>query len=355
VDAIIAGVHLTGLHLSHFRCHTNWVKEFTAPITLIIGRNGSGKTSILEAVRLLSTGNSVRVGKLSEVIQFEAELARIKSKSNITEGEDTELEVMITPGQVQGTKSQVRILLVNGVRRLKKNFAGQLLTAWFRPEDMRLMEGSPSRRREYLDEVLELTHREYAYALAQYGQFLERRNKVLQAVRVGEAPQSSLHFWSQGLLTHGEVLQTHRQRYLQTFVDVKFPLPFTIEYVPSVLSQARQSEYFSREIAAGHSLIGPHKDDFSVILSNRDISIYGSRGQQRMAVLWLKMAEVAYITAQKNQRPVLLLDDVWSELDEVSQQALTELLSEGQALITTTEEGLAKELKFPQQYEVVKM
>ncbi len=340
---------LNRLQLQRFRNHTTLDLRFDEPITVIVADNGHGKTSILEAVQLLATGESFRADRAEEMVQFDAELAQVVGQlSNDTV---EQLEVMVTRGVVQGKRTQTRLYSVNQVRRRRKDFIGHFNCVVFRPEDMRLMEGSPSRRRNFLDTVLSQTHIQYAHSHSTYEQALLKRNKLLQAVRDGEMPSSVLTYWNLQLVKHGEVVQGHRQRFLETFGAVEFPTRFEIEYRPSLMTAERLAEYQPREIAAGHTLIGPHKDDFDVSFQWRptdewhSVSTFGSRGQQRLAVLWLKVAELEYVLGKTASRPLLALDDIFSELDPDVRTLVMSLIRRQQTIITTTEQRVVAELQ----------
>ncbi len=344
--------------LERFRIHRSLLLHFTTKTAIIIGHNASGKTSVIEALYLLSTGNSFRAEKILEMVAFESELGRVKGIVELQDSqpiealldaknEELELEVLLTRGAVQGKKTPFRLFSVNGVRRQKRQATGKLKVVAFRPEDMRLVEGSPSRRRQFLDAPLSLLYPDYEQALTNYEQTLVRRNKLLEAVREREQPQSVLQYWNMSMLKNGEIIQKCRRDFIASFSTVQFPYDFSIQYNPSVMSQARQDEYLGREIASGHSLIGPHKDDFQVLMpapttqavsaenTTIDVAVYGSRGQQRLAVLWLKTAELAFVREQTQEFPILLLDDILSELDEDSQGLVTDLLGQQQSIVTT--------------------
>lgn len=326
-------------------------------ITVIAGDNATGKTTIIEALALLATGDSFRASKIEELLQFGAELGRIKTvlvEVLDTEAGTDELEIIVTPGEVQGKKTAKRLFSVNGVRRRKKDAVGKFYAVVFRPEDMRLIEGSPARRRQFLDTALAALHQDYAYALKQYDQTLKRRNKLLSQIKDGEQPRTTLAYWSNLLLKHGQTLQEHRQAFLQRFTGVEFPIDFTIGYLPSIISEERLAKYADKEIAAGYTLVGPHKDDFEVRLpmqgEKRSISVYGSRGQQRLAVLWLKFSELEYAKEVLLQAPILLLDDILSELDDESEQLALQTAEQQQTVITTADAQVAELLheQFPE-------
>lgn len=335
---------LKQLNLQSFRSFTAKSFDFNPGITLIIGPNAIGKTSLVEAIYLLAIGSSLRANKIEEMISFNEELARVKVELENEDKELVSLEALLTRGMVQGRRSQRALYSVNEVRRRKKDFIGNLLSVVFRPEDLRLVEGSPARRRQFIDNLLCLVDREYATSYKIYTEALKKRNKLLWQIKEGFMSKQVLSFWNMQLLKHGSVLQTKRTRLFNFFNTVKFALDFKLQQKISVISAERQKLYEAKEIAAGHSLIGPHKDDFSVeFLSSKsqvlnfDVGVYGSRGQQRLAVLWLKICELAFIEKVTQQKPVLLLDDILSELDETSKSYVLKLLKKQQTIITSAD------------------
>lgn len=346
-------MQITDISLSHVRSHAQFELAGIGGATLIIGKNGSGKSTILESIHLMSTGTSDRAERVQELIQFESELGRVKvvvvSGAVDDDQETTTLEVLLTRGVVSGQRTQSRLWSVNGVRRGHAKVAEQITSVLFRPEDMRLVEGSPSRRRHYCNTPLSQVISGYARTLKAYEQFLLRRNKLLVAVREGEQSRSTLAYWTEGLLKHGESVQEERRKFIASINTYDLPLKFRALYMPSLLNAERLAEYAEREIAAGHTLIGPHKDDIDIDMSslatvakNQDFMsalTYGSRGQQRMAVLWLKMAELAFVTEHSGESPILLLDDIFSELDLDSQQIVLSMVAKQQTILTTVEEA----------------
>lgn len=361
---------LRGIALQHIRTHGQFFIRFDQPTLLIIGPNASGKTTLIEAIHLAATGESFRAGKIDELIQFGAPLGRVKAQvlSGSAESEDAkgdqpldEVEIILTPGEVNNKRTAKRLYVVNGVRRQKKTATALFSSVVFRPEDMRLIEGSPSRRRSFLDGPLSHLFSEYERSLSAYEQTLIRRNKLLAQVREHEQPASSLQFWNLSLVKHGQVLQTYRRAFAEFVHTVAFPVAFAMQYQPSVISQERMHEYVAREIAAGHTLIGPHKDDFMVEitkiaahadrkqtegvgrkLQTLNVGQFGSRGEQRLAVLWLKLGELAYLEQTTGRKPILLLDDILSELDSESQAIALSTLKNYQTAISTIDPGLEK-------------
>lgn len=342
-------MQLLSLSLQQFRKLSAAQYRLDDKISIITGQNGSGKTSILEAIHVLATGKSFRAGKIEEMVSFDAELARVAGEF-FSADETTKLEILLTRGIVQGKTTRSALYSVNEVRKRQRDFVGKLLCVTFRPEDMRLIEGSTSRRRGYLDTPLSLLSQQYAYSLKTYQQSLVRRNKLLQKVRDGEMPATVLTFWSQQLLKHGAIIQDQRRAFIEFAQTVSFSLPLKIEYDHSLMTEARLQQYARAELAAGHTLVGPHKDDIVVTMpfgksaEPRSIASYGSRGQQRLAVLWLKLVELAYVRQQSQEQPILLLDDILSELDEANRLLVHELMANNQTIITSADETVVADL-----------
>jgi len=197
---------------------------------------------------------------------------------------------------------------------------------------------------------------DYAQSLSTYEKTLVRRNKLLLAVREGKQPQTVLHYWNLGLIKHGQVLQALRKEFLKFCPTIGFPVKFWVEYVPNLIDELRLQQHESREIAAGHTLIGPHKDDFVISGDVQNIergkkenfynvALYGSRGQQRLAVLWLKTCQLFYILKKTQNKPMLLLDDILSELDTKARSFALSLMVSTQSLITTASLGIAQRIE----------
>ncbi len=346
-------MQLRTLVLNQFRNLPTWQHEFSHT-TILHGLNGAGKTSVLEALMLVSQGTSFRANKIEEVIRLGQELARIQAVILDDESDATTLELLVTRGEVQGKRTQSRLYAVNGIRRRKKDFIGQLAAVVFRPEDMRLIEGSPSRRRNFLDMALSMVDWQYAQALSVYDKTLKHRNRLLTQIAERKQSKSSLTFWNTSLVKHGEYLQLRRQELINFLQTIGFRFTLRVQYLPSLISEERLAEYIDREIMVGHSLIGPHKDDFMVQFPGEklqvgledwlNIALYGSRGQQRLAVLWLKLGELEFVRARLQQQPLLLLDDILSELDTESRSIVLELLQTYQTVVTTADGESLREL-----------
>jgi DNA replication and repair protein RecF len=345
---------LSSLELINFRKLKSWQLSFDQQVSVLVGPNASGKTSVVEAIFLLASGDSFRATKVEEMITLEKEIGRVigvvQDEAESDQINEDKLEILLTRGFVQGKRTVGRLFSVNSVKKRRADFIGKLPAVVFRPEDMRLIEGSPERRRQFVDTAISIIDRSYAASLHTYEQALKRRNKLLQLIKVGEMSRSALTFWSLQLIKHGQLLQQRRQAFFDHFSLVDFPVALSVKYDSSPISEERLKEYDDRSIASGHTLIGPHKDDFVVNFSIPDhvdqvsISAYGSRGQQRMAVLWLKVGEMDYLKSKTLIQPLLLLDDILSELDEQSRSQVLSLLIKGQTIITSADERVINEI-----------
>jgi DNA replication and repair protein RecF len=348
-------MNLQSIQLTNFRNYDIWEQEFEVRATMLVGANAVGKTNVLEAVYLLATGKSFRASKIEEMVRWGEDVGhvvgKLKTQNSELKTNEEELRVTLTRGMVQGKKVQKRRYLVNNVPRRRMDFVGNLVAVKFLPSDLELISGSPSKRREYWDDLLSQVDREYRRSLLSYSKAIVRRNKLLTLIREGKTQRSSLLFWDKLLIKEGEVLMNKRQD-LVDFVNLTPALggDLRVEYMRSVITEERLLKYKVQEVQAGYTLVGPHKDDFRVLadseealqasgqMQGRDLAVYGSRGEQRMAVLWLKTAELSYVESRLKMRPILLLDDIFSELDQEHERLVLGLLSRQQTIVTTTEE-----------------
>ncbi|MBI5465446.1 DNA replication and repair protein RecF [Candidatus Gottesmanbacteria bacterium] len=376
-------MYLSQLDLQNFRNFKENSFSFSPNTTLILGPNTSGKTNILEAIYLLATGRSFRAEVEKEMISYGKEIARVKgtirkSSANISShrftsedrkiridqksglsdlsgfrfeptsadsAEFSELEFILTTGQIEGMPSPHKKLLVNGVSKRMIDFVGNLRAVLFWPEDLDLVTNSPSLRRKYLDLVLSQVDREYRRCLLSYEKGLRQRNRLLERIRDEGVSRSQLLFWDKLLVKNGGILTDKRMEFID-FVNNFQSNPnfqFSIYYDKSVISEGRLAQYEKEEVEAGATLVGPHRDDIKFEIRNsklettRNLSLFGSRGEQRLAVLWLKLCELEFMAQKTGERPILLLDDIFSELDHDHRKHVLEVIPQQQTIITTTD------------------
>jgi DNA replication and repair protein RecF len=319
---------------------------------LIWGPNAAGKTSLLEAMVLLAWGRSHRTSADGELVRWGTDLARIEGLV----GTDT-LEVAIVRAAT-GTAGRKRIR-VNGLGRRTSGLGGLLRVVVFAPEEMLLIAGSPSLRRAVIDQLASSGSPAYADALATYGRTLQQRNGLLRAIREEGASRDELRFWDSAFLDAGGAIVAERRRLLETIAgplaeahaeiapDEAAEARLTLGYAtnapplpgesPRDALARRLAETAEKEIWNGSTLIGPHRDDLVFELAGRDLASFASRGQQRTAILALKLAELDRLTALDGRPPLLLLDDVFSELDPERRSHLVRRIAAlPQSFITTT-------------------
>jgi len=325
---------LKHLRLQHFRNYANKEFGFSEATTLVVGPNASGKTNLLEAICLLATGKSFRAGIESEMIGYGEEMAAVKAEMDPKES----LEIILTMGELIGERVAKKIYKVNGVNRRMMDFIGNLRAVYFGPEDLEIIINSPSIRRDYLDAVLVQVDKDYRRASLSYQKGLRQRNRLLEQIRDEGKPRSVLFFWDKLLIENGTVITQKREEYLQ-FINQQpdYFGKLKLSYDMSLISPQRLEEYADAEVAAGMTLVGPHRDDFQISVGERNLHTFGSRGEQRTAVFSLKLAELEFIAQKANDRPVLLLDDVFSELDHQHRERVLEVIPKQQTIITTTD------------------
>ncbi len=276
------------------------------------------------------------------MVSFNKEMGRVKGKAG-----DQELEVVVTVGEVAGVRTQFKRFFVNGVARRRVDFVGNLTSVLFSPSDLEIIAGSPSMRREFLDNVLEQTDRDYRLAFAGFTKAIRQRNALLElAKQAGRRPEREFAYWDSLVIRNGNVITQKREEFVKYLNESKKDiLDFKIEYDKSVISIERLLEYRDAETASGVTLVGPHRDELLILLENGEVKSFGSRGQQRLAVLQLKILELLYIEAKLGERPLLLLDDIFSELDSAHIKLVMSIIGLQQTILTTTHKEFLGKLK----------
>jgi DNA replication and repair protein RecF len=330
----------------------------------VFGPNAAGKTTLLEAAVLLARGRSHRTTTDSELIRWGAEFVRV-------EGTVVPLDEPAAPvppaAAVPGLSRAVALeftlaargrkkVQVNGVPRRPSALAEQLRTVLFAPEEMLLVIGPPALRRSALDDLAEPQDPRYESEMATYTRALQQRNSLLRAIREEQASPDQLRLWDEPFLSAGAAILAARRRVLAEFAGPLAdahreiaPNEGRLEAAYSTNAQPlpgesprdtlarRLAETADKEVWNGSTLIGPHRDDLVFSLDGRDLATFASRGQQRTAILAFKLAELDLLTAIDGRPPLLLLDDVFSELDPDRRGHLVRRIAElPQALVTTT-------------------
>jgi DNA replication and repair protein RecF len=345
------------LILTSFRSYATLDAAFTQGPQVIVGDNATGKTNLLESLVVLGTGRSHRASADAELVAWGAEFCRLEASIADSGGAQTQLEVAFAPTRggccAGGERKRVR---VNGVARRATALAAALPVILFAPEDMLLISGSPALRRASLDTLVSQTVPAAGATLATYSRAITQRNNLLRAIREGTAAPAELRFWDEVVIDEGARIVEWRRNALARLAE---PLaeahaeiapaeerlelryltnaePLTNETAPEALRR-RLSETADKERWNGATLIGPHRDDVVFASAARDLAGFASRGQQRTAILAFKLAQLDLLRSALGQAPLLLLDDVFSELDPSRRAHLVRRIGElPQTFVTTT-------------------
>lgn len=379
------------LSLTNFRNYSHLELDLPSGIVLLQGDNAQGKTNLLEAIYYLSRTRSPRTSTDRELINWlalEEDLPFARLVAQVQTGnEATQVELALIQGNPQKGDADSQALRkhirVNGAARRAMDAVGLLSAVLFLPEDIELVAGSPHMRRRYLDDTIGQITPRYRAELARYEQVLAQRNHLLKSLRGQGNASEQLLFWDQRLVEHGAYIIVQRQRtvaQLDQFIERIHPRltgdaeRLRLEYCASLDLERRPAATYqmalpargglpaatneeervqnvaatfaeqlrgqrARDLQQGMSTLGPHRDDVGLVVNGVNMTTYGSRGQQRTIALSLKLAEVELITQEKADSPVLLLDDVMSELDESRRSFLAQAMDGAQQVIVTTNDA----------------
>jgi DNA replication and repair protein RecF len=331
---------LQQISLQHFRSYSKTSFTFDPQTTVIIGPNAAGKSNLIEAIGLIVTGKSFRTSKEKQLLAFGHKFAHITARLQDEENNE-DLEVVLSESP---TGMLLKKYTVNGVPKRRTAFAGKLPAVLFTPLDLAIVSGQPGDRRRFLDEVLDQTSPQYSTALTTYTKALRQRNALLEfAQKTGRRDQERFVYWDNLLITNAKIISTERESLLAYInLQEKKLFPFTVEYDKSEMSRERLLQYKDAEVAAGMTLVGPQRDDVFIKCFHpvseelEDVKYFCSRGQQRLVTLELKNAQIFYLKEQLETQPLLLLDDIFSELDSTHIKHVLEMTHENQTIITTT-------------------
>lgn len=326
---------IKNIKLANFRNFSSLDLDFEH-VTLIIGDNAQGKSNLLESIYFLATTKSPRAEKDNELVKQDEDFARAEGKIANGEGFPTALEIGMQR-RIDGIDGVEKRVKVNGIGRRVLDYIGHLNVIYFSPEDIYLVTSPPALRRWHIDLTLAQVDRDYKNALTTYHSAIASRNKLLKKIKEGLAKVSELDFWTATAIQSGQVVTEKRKNFFESINLTSGPKGFSFLYHENILSLERLEKYLPKEIAAAASLIGPHRDDFDFVLSGKNLARFGSRGEQRTAVLQLKMAELEFVKSFTGSLPVLILDDVFSELDGPHRHFVTSVINGQQTIISAVE------------------
>lgn len=333
--------------VQNFRNYEFSTFQISPSTTFIIGENSRGKTSLLEAIYALLHGHGFRETREVELIRWEQQLATVTGQFRADAAPITYQVMLKRVGTTETGEKAEKAYFVDKTKQGSVKYSRDLTKAvLFTPDAIEILTGAPTRRRRYLDAVLSGSNPQYRKALTNYENALRKRNKLLETTRDKTALKEELVFWDGYLAEQAAILQSERKSFV-TFCNTHPELHnrvFRLEYQPNVLTVSLLQERFDKEVFIKKTTIGPQKDDFvihqTIEVETKNVGIYGSRSEQRLALFWLKQNEIRYLEQAIGKKPLLLLDDVFSELDEQNKERTLQLMDEYQTILTTTDRSL---------------
>jgi len=343
---------LTKLALSNYRNYEQIELTTDSNVNIFVGPNAQGKTNLLESIYVLAMTKSHRTHQDKELIGWNKEHTQLQAEITKRYG-SVKLDLAIS---TKGKKAKI-----NGLEQKKlSNFIGALNVVMFAPEDLEIVKGTPGVRRRFLDMEIGQVQPSYLYDLSQYQKILLQRNNYLKQAFPGKGtPDAMLDIWNEQLAQYGVKIMKKRQSFIKKLQQWAETIhrgitndseELTIRYAPSFDMQQFEDESVlleqfmikltqvkDQELRRGVSLVGPHRDDLLFFINGKEVQTFGSQGQQRTTALSLKLAEIELIHEEVGEYPLLLLDDVLSELDEYRQTQLIRTFQQKvQTFITTT-------------------
>lgn len=371
------------LSLTNFRNFVRLEVDFSQGPTVLVGANAQGKTSLLEAIYYLTGAGTPHASSDRQLINFLSMeqpqpfarlVAEVQHEHRLLR---IELRILLDDSQPHETSRTKKEVLINGVKRRVGDLGSAFNAVIFLPQDLRVVEGPPGERRRLLDIALSQADPTYVESLREYGKVLSQRNALLKTVQEGSGDPAELDFWDQHLCGLASTIIRSRTLALHELEQLAVPIHLALtreketlrlEYQPSydpVENQHRQLDLplevhtdrtgigqeairsgmldalvgiRREEIARGMTLIGPHRDDFAFRANALDLRAYGSRGQNRTAMLSLQLSEVQWLKDRTGEHPVLLLDEVLAELDPIRREDLLQwVMGSQQAILTATD------------------
>ncbi len=332
---------IKSLELADFRNYDSLHIDFSSGTNILYGDNAQGKTNILEAIYLSATTKSHKGSKDRDVINFYKDESHIRT---YLEKEDIEIRV-----DMHLRKNKSKGIAIDG-QKIKKaaELLGLLNVVFFSPEDLSIIKNGPAERRRFVDMELCQLDQFYLYNLNHYNKIVNQRNKLLKDMYFNPSLRDTLNIWDSQLISFGSKIIERRKLFVEQLNDIIYDIhkklsggreELLIKYEPDVMIEDYEKSLMAgqeRDIKLKQTGTGPHRDDFSFIVGDIDIRKFGSQGQQRTAALSLKLSEIELVKKMTKDNPVLLLDDVLSELDSNRQNYLLSTIGDIQTIITCT-------------------
>lgn len=333
------------LELNNFRNYTNASVNFFDGINFVVGQNAQGKTNMLEAIYIMSVGKSPKNSKDKQIIKFNESNAKIGTTFNTRAGKKSIIMYL--------DKTNKKSIKLNGLNILKlTELVGELSVVYFSPDELRLIKDAPEDRRTFLDISISQFDKAYLYTLLKYDRVLKMRNLILKSQDSNESKIEQLKLFTPQLIDAACEIITKRLEFVEKLknyaknihTQITQSETLNLEYSYKIEKEKNikddlEYKYFStlnKDIELGYTTIGPHRDDILFTINNLDTRYYASQGQQRTVALVLKLSLMEVIRDEISEYPILLLDDVLSELDDYRQNKLLDIIQKYQTIITCT-------------------
>lgn len=339
-------MYIKKLTLKDYRSYKDRTFEFSENINILVGKNAQGKTNVLEAIFFMILGKSFKTSKEKEVIAWENESSYIKGEFQ-KKYREVEIEMFFD-------KNSKKTVKIDGIS-IKKigELMSQVNGVFFSPDELKLIKESPEERRRFMNVVLSQTNKRYFYMLGRYEKVLANRNKLLKECKSLDVLKDTIDIWDRALAELAGKIYKERENFIKEIT------PFAqkaheylsggrenirIEYKSSFNGEDYEQKMIKllgknieKDFKLGFTTVGTHRDEIDIYLNDVEVKTYGSQGQQRTVALSLKLAELEFIKNKIGEYPLLLLDDVFSELDEERRKKLLKFASKTQTIITCTE------------------
>ncbi len=336
---------ITKLCLNNFRNYTNTTVEFDDGVNFVVGKNAQGKTNLLESLYLMSVGKSPKNSKEKQLIKFEQDKAKIEVDFKTNAGNKT-----ITMFLDKANKKAIKINSLNILKLTE--LVGILSVVYFSPDEMKLIKEVPEDRRNFLDVSISQFDKPYLYNLLRYDKVLKQRNAILKSLNSNQTKIEQLKLFTPQLIDIAEKIIEKRIEFIEKLkffaknihklitIDESLDISYSYQKQENLsIKQDLQNQFdkaLNKELELGYTCVGPHRDDMIFKINNLDCRQFASQGQQRTVALVVKLSLMEVIKQEIGEYPVLLLDDVLSELDDDRQNRLLNLTKEYQTLITCT-------------------
>lgn len=332
---------IKSLEIADYRNYDSLHIDFSGGTNILYGDNAQGKTNILEAIYMSATTKSHKGSKDKDVVNFNKEEAHIRTYLE-KEGIETRVDMHLRKNKSKG-------IAIDG-QKIKKaaQLLGLLNVVFFSPEDLSIIKNGPAERRRFVDMELCQLDQFYLYNLNNYNKIVNQRNKLLKDMYFNPSLKETLNIWDSQLISFGSKIIERRQLFVNQLNEIILEIHrklsggkenLLIKYEPDVTIDSYDNKLSlnqERDIKLKQTTTGPHRDDFSFLVGDIDIRKFGSQGQQRTAALSLKLSEIELVKKMTKDNPVLLLDDVLSELDNNRQNYLLSTIGNIQTIITCT-------------------